>query len=110
MPPSAVPKRIVLYQDNTQKINVYGLQDDTGAYLNDATMTATLLDPNRNEVPGCIDVSMVYVTASNGDYSGQVDATFSPSVGTEYVLVIDGDQGGAHLHVELPTDVKVRSR
>lgn len=109
MPPSAVPQRLILYQDNTQKINIFGLKDDSGAFLNTATLEATLLDSHRNEVDGLNGVTMSYITDSNGNYSGTVDSGFRPAVATDYTLVITGDQGASHLHMEIPTEVRVRT-
>jgi len=108
MPPSAVPAKLLLYQDNTQRVKVFGLKDDDGNFLNSALMNATLLDNNRTEVSGLINVTMAYVSGSNGDYKGTVGSTFSPPVGSDYTMVIEGDQSGAHLHMELPTEVRVR--
>jgi len=108
MPPSAVPTRLILYQDNSQRVKVFGLRDDTGAFLNDAVMNATLLDVNRNNVPGCVNITMTYVATTNGNYTGTVTAAFSPAVGTDYTMIIEGDEGNSHLHMEIPTEVRVR--
>lgn len=108
MPPSAVPARLILYQDNTQRVKVFGLRDDNGAFLNDAVMSATLLDVNRNQVTGCINITMSYVADSNGNYTGTVTAAFEPPVGTDYTMIIEGNEGDSHLHMEIPTEVRVR--
>lgn len=109
MPPSAVPAKLVLYQDNTQQIQVYGLQDITsGNFVSTATLTATLLDKDRNQVSGLIGVNLTYQPGSNGNYFGIVGLTFSPVCGTDYVLVLEGDNSGSHLHIEITTEVRVR--
>lgn len=108
MPPSAVPAKLLLYQDNTQRVKVFGLRDDSGAFLNDSVMEATLLDINRTEVPGCIGISMAYVPDTNGNYVGTVTSDFKPPVGSDYTMIIEGDEGDSHLHMELPTEVRVR--
>lgn len=108
MPPSAVPARFVCYQDNTQLPSIYGLMDSTGAFLNSATVKATLLDGNRNVVPNFQNIVLGYVVGSNGDYSGTLTSAFVAAVGTEYVLVIEADSGASHLHIELPAEVRVR--
>lgn len=103
-------KTKIFYQDNTQLVQLLGLQDEiSGAFQNAATMSATLLDQNGNEVPNCIDIAMSYVAGSNGNYQGIVSAAFEPPVGGGYVLVIDADSNGAHLHVELQAQVQVRT-
>lgn len=105
-----MPKTKILYQDNTQLITLVGLQDEiSGSFLNAATMTVTLLDQNGQQVPNLIGITMSYVADSNGNYQGIVDAAFDPPIGGGYVLVIDADTGGAHLHVELQAEVQVRT-
>lgn len=109
MPPSAVPARLVLYQDNTQQVRVFGLQDiTTGNYITTATMSATLLDKDRKQVPGLIGIAMNFQATSNGDYFGIVTSDFKPPVATDYTLILEADDGGSHLHIEIPTEVRVR--
>lgn len=106
---NATPPRVTLYQDNTQEVQIFGLRDaDTQVFLNAASIEATLLDEDRNEVSGLVGIQLVYVPGSNGNYSGVVGADFEPPVGSNYTLVIDGDQGASHLHMEITTSVKVR--
>lgn len=107
---SGVPTRLIVYQNNTQDINLIGLQDSTGAFVNDATGEATLLDGSRNRDAVFNDLPLQYVTASNGDYLVTVPGTFEANVGSEYVTVIDGDGNGAHFHLEIPTEVRVRTK
>ena len=109
MPPSGMSQPVLLYQDNTQLVRLIGLQDQQGNFVNDSTnMTATVLDQNRTVVqPG---VAMPYIAASNGDYEGLISVTFTPTVGNNYILVIDGDAvgGSSHIHLELKTEIRVR--
>lgn len=103
-------RHVVFYQDNTQQVRIQGLQDVvTGAYMNVATVTATLLDQNGAQVPGCIGVTLAYEASSNGYYSGLVGPILAPAIGGGYVLVIEGDQGQAHLHLEVPASVETRT-
>ena len=107
---NATQARVVLFQDNTQRIQLHGLRDaDTGVFINGASLTATLLDQNRNQVAGLIGVAMPYVSGTNGNYQGTVGASFAPPVGTNYTLIIDGDQGISHLHMEITAAVRVRT-
>lgn len=111
MPPSAVPAKLVLYQDNTQQIRVFGLQDQTtGSFITTATMTATLIDKDRNQVAGLIAIPLTFQPGSNGNYFGLVGPDFSPTVGTDYTLVLEGDNGGSHLHIEILAEVAVRTK
>jgi hypothetical protein len=48
---------------------------DPGAedYLNDATVTFTLVDENGDNVSGAVNVAMGYVANSNGRYQGTLE-------------------------------------
>jgi hypothetical protein len=107
---SAVPAKLILFQNNTQVVQLFGLRDTSGNFLNAGTLQATLHDQSGNNVPGLVNITLTNVASSNGDYTGTVGAAFSPSVGTEYTMVIDGDASGAHIHLELPAEVRVRTR
>lgn len=102
-------KSLVMYQDNTQEIKLFGLHDgDTGAFWTTAVVAATLVDQNGTQVQGCISIPLNYQATSNGNYFGTVQSTFAPDIGDGYVLIVDGDQGAVHLHLEIPTEVKAR--
>lgn len=104
-------KALLIYQDNTQDIKLYGLHDgDTGDFWTAGIVNATLKDQNGTDVAGCIAISMIYQPASNGNYFGTVQADFAPSIGDGYVLIVDGDEGPVHLHLEVPTEVQARRR
>src|SRR5580765_8314966 len=105
--PSFVSLKLTVYQNNTQLLQISGLRDSSQNFIVDGTLTATLLDQNREQVANLINISVPYVTGSNGDYQGLIPATFEAAVGTEYTMVIDGDGGGGHLHIEIPTEVTV---
>lgn len=110
MPPVFTTYKLCLYQGNTGQVLVNGLQDNDGNYLNAATLTATLLDQNRTVVAQLQNIPLAYVPNSNGDYLGNVDVPFTPVVGSEYTTIIDGDSGAeSHFHLEVPTEVKVRT-
>ena len=109
MPPISITYKLCVYQGNTTQIFVQGLQDQNGDYANDAVdVLATLVDENRSVVPQCVNIPLAYVTSSNGDYLGTIAVPFTPPVGTEYTMIIDGDSGSSHIHMEVPTEVKVR--
>lgn len=116
MPPLATSAKLRLTQANTQQILVNGLQDQVGivngTFLSDGVFLATLLDENRTVVAQCQNIALEYVPGSNGDYVGIIEVPFTPAVGTEYTMIVDGDAdgGSSHLHLELPTEIKVRVR
>ena len=107
--PTGIPIKLVMTQNNTQLIQLSGLRDSDNNFVNNATMSASLIDPNREPVNNCTNISMSYVASSNGDYQGTVPATFEPLLGSSYTLIIDADNGSAHLHLEIPTEIKVRT-
>ena len=108
--PMATRAKQIFYQGNTQDIKAFGIKDvDTGLFWNSASITATLIDDLGNQVAECINVPLIYQSGSNGDYSGTFgDANFQPAVGTGYSLIIDGDQGPAHIHLEIPIEIRTR--
>jgi hypothetical protein len=72
----------VLFKKNDQFVEVNGLRNNlTGAYLNAATVTATLRDLAGVAVAGLDGVALAYVAGSDGDYRGQVEETFDPPPG-----------------------------
>jgi hypothetical protein len=105
---------LVLYDANSQFIQLTGLQDQANAvqpaWVNSATMTATLKDASGASVAGATSMTGTYQTASNGVYRFPVDpALFNPAVGT-YILVIDGTfSGTVKFHAEIKTKVQVRA-
>ena len=102
-------KAYILYQTNTQEIKLFGVHDgDTGDFWTSAVIQATLQDQNGAQVAGCINVSLVYQAGSNGNYFGTVQQDFSPPIGDGYVLIVDGDEGAVHLHLEVPVEVQAR--
>ncbi len=107
---SAVPRKVVLSQDNTQGLKLSGLRDDSGNFVNTAVLTATLLDQTREPDSVLNGIQMPYIASSNGDYQGTVPNSFSPALGSEYTLVIDGDGEGAHLHLEIVAEVVSRKK
>jgi len=100
---------LTLYKVNDQVIEVLGLKNNvSGAFLNAATVTATLKDAAGQNVTGLTNLTLAYVAASSGDYRGQVEQTFDPAVGGSYTLHIDGSEAGLVLHLEIATTVSVR--
>src|SRR5580692_455124 len=99
----ATPSKFILYAGNTQVLQILGLQDYLSqTYLNSAAITGTLQDDQGNDVPECTDIAFTYVPGSNGDYNGVFgDQNFQPAIGTGYTLLIDGNENGEYIHLEL---------
>ena len=73
------------------------LNATSGAYLNSATCTFSLYADNAGEngtvVTGASAISMAYVAASNGDYSGVLQSTVSLTRDAWYWIVCTLTQG-----------------
>jgi hypothetical protein len=86
---------LIVETDNL--IELDGLQDQsTSAYINDATVTVTLLDSSGSEVAGeTWPLTMGYVAASNGKYRATLADTLSLSPNKRYQakVVADGGSG-----------------
>lgn len=106
--PPQVPAKLIFYQKNTQVFEIDGLKDQTGAYLDSATVSATLVDQNGNEVAGFVNITMTYLTASQGIYQGTIASTFDPPVGGGYIVRLDATQGAAVGHWEIRVAVDAR--
>jgi hypothetical protein len=99
----------ILFKSNDQVIEVFGLKNVlTGAFLNAATVTATLKNRSGQNVAGLTDLPLNYVAGSNGDYRGQVEETFNPPQRDGYTLIIDAAEGGLVGHWEFPARVEAR--
>lgn len=108
--PPIVPVRLILYPRNSQNVEIDGLKDQNGTYLNAATVTGTLVDQNGNNVPGFINLTLVYTSASEGVYVTTVSGLqFNPPEGDGYTLVLDAAQGAAIGHWEIKARVQQRT-
>lgn len=111
----AALNKLTFYISNSQFVLGSGLKDQvTGSYINDAVLTANLLDSSGVVVTGATAMEGTYVAASDGNYQFQVDgATFNPtSVSFTATLVIDGTyaSGAKRFHAEIPSIIKVRNQ
>ena len=101
---------MVLYKKNEQKIQYIGLKDDTGAYVNNATMTATMKDLQGGTITEINNLALNYVAQSSGNYEGIVAATFDPPAGIGYVCIVEATVGGSlKKHIEKQVIVEVES-
>lgn len=108
----SVPAKLILNQDNTQLVRLFGVQDQTtGAFWGaGATVTGTLYDQGGTPVAGAQGIVFAYQAASLGNFFGPVGPAFAPPTGGGYLLIVDGDFGGSHLHMEIPTEIQPRSK
>ena len=106
-----IPSVIYLYPQNSQLIEIQGLQDVvSGSYLNGASVSATLLDDRGNPDPVLNNIPMAYLTATNGNYEGIVPDTFSAALGSGYMLLITAGQSGAQAQWSIPAKVQLRNQ
>jgi hypothetical protein len=62
-----------------------GLIDHDGAYINDATMTFTVLDSSGGVIAE--NQPMTYIAASDGNYRGQLAYTAKLVAGRQYTII-----------------------
>jgi hypothetical protein len=113
----AIPLLIVFEAGNDQLIQWGPLvtgptaNNPSPTYVDDASGTATLLDPNGNPVPGATGLSFTYVTSSTGIYQAQiVGSSFNPAPGSGYTLQVRLTSGSAGAGFwTVPATVAVRS-
>jgi len=87
-----------IYIGNDNLLTVDELKNAaTGAYINDATVTATLTDADGTEVTGQTwPTTLAYIAASNGTYRGSLSNGLSLDRSKEYRLEVAAN-GGAGL-------------
>ena len=104
-----VPVLIELFKSNDQTIELAGLKNGlSNGFINSATCTATLKDRDGNSVSGVTNLSLAYVASSDGIYRGNIPDTFDPPTGNDYTLLVDSDDSGNKLHIEIKTRVSIR--
>jgi hypothetical protein len=109
---SATPAKLIITQGNTQTLVVNGVYDNVlnQYWASGASITGNLYDSNGAPVQECINVPLNFVPGSIGVFQGSFgDASFQPTVGTEYTLYLDGSYGNAVLHMEILVEIRARS-
>lgn len=83
----------IAYVANTNELLLTGLKselDDT--FINNASVTATVLDKDGDEVGGeTWPITMAYVAASNGNYRGTLKYTLPLAPRQSYTAIIDAN-------------------
>lgn len=109
---NAVPAKVLVSDQNDQIIEIDGLKNAlTDAYMNDATVIASLFDSFGNPVAGATALSLNPVSASGtGVYRGILPATVNVPVGTGYVLKLDIQDSSQtyKAHLEISAEVITR--
>jgi hypothetical protein len=86
---------MAVFVANTNLLELTGLKDDVaGTFINDAAVTATVVDEDGQEVAGMVwPVTLDYVGASNGDYRAVLSDGLSLVPYKRHVARIDADAG-----------------
>ena len=79
-----------LYIDNDNLLSVTGLKNaSSGSYMNDATVTATLVDSTGTTVTGqTFPVTLSYVADTDGNYQATLEDALSLNEGSVYTATI----------------------
>ena len=107
----AIPSKLTFYKLNDQLLEVSGLHDGLvpTTFFNAATVNATLYDRAGVVADSALNnLTLSYVTASDGIYRGQIEQTFDPPASGGYSLVINATQGTTVAKWTISSDVKVR--
>jgi hypothetical protein len=100
---------VTFYRMNDQYVEITGLKDTiTDAFVNTATVTATLYNRNGVAMENFTDISLDYLAASNGNYRGFISEAFNAAVGSDYTLVLEVVSGSNNLRAEYDAEVTVR--
>ena len=106
----AIPSKLTLTPGNDQIVELDGLIDQSNnSFVNNATVTATLVDVFHANVANATGIAFTYVPSSNGVYRGQIPAAFTAKYGVGYVLKIDATNTTSTLHLEIPVEVVPRN-
>lgn len=101
----------ILYTTNDTVIEVKGLKNEvTGAFLNAATVTATLVDSDGDQVAGeTWPKSLEYVYGSDGIYRATLPYTMGLTSGGRYTAQISVN-GGSGLRASFALPCVARGR
>lgn len=109
---TATTRKLILYPGNTQGVLLQAVQDQTTGlfWTNTATITCTLQDDLGNSITGCINVAFAFQSGSQGNFLAVFgDINFQPIVGNNYTLIIDGNNSGSYLHLEVLVEIRQRT-
>lgn len=101
----------ILFTGNDTVLEVKGLKNEvTGDFLNAASVTATMVDAEGDQVAGDVwPKSLVYVTGSDGTYRATLPYTMNLVAGGRYVAQISVN-GGAGLRASFSLPCVARGR
>ena len=84
---------ITLFMESDNLIEVDELKFSAdGTFVNDATVVMTLKDTDGDALANASNVTLSYVSSSDGKYQGILDSTVPLVLGTDYFLFIVATQ------------------
>ena len=84
---------LYLSSDNLVRVDLLK-NENTGQYVSDATVTMTLRDSDLAAVTDAEDLSLSYVSGSNGRYHGTLPDSLSLTAGARYYLDVTAIASG----------------
>jgi hypothetical protein len=101
---------LILYLNNSQVLTVSGLSDSTGSLISNATLTASVTDPNGSPVPGLQNIALTAVSGAPGSYQAQLPQSMITALGPGYTTTVQGAAGASSISVSIPTTVTRRTQ
>ena len=101
----------LLFQANDNILELEGLKNDaTGAFINGATVTVTLVDSDDTNVVGQTwPTTLLYVAASDGIYRATLQDVLTLVPDAKYTAKVTADGGAGLLgFFELPVVARIR--
>jgi hypothetical protein len=86
------------YIGSDTQVQINGLKDASGAFINDALLVGTLQDKKQNVV--ATDVTFTYL-GGNGNYVGSVPPNVVLKENVDYDLMIQATQGGRQMTLRI---------
>jgi hypothetical protein len=102
----------IYYYLNDSLIDLTGLKDDsTGSFVTNATVTAVVKKAGVNVTGQSWPLTLTYITASDGNYRGILEAALNVSVGDRLTLEVTVDAGsGREAFFSIPLTVRQRGQ
>lgn len=103
----------ILYYKNDTLLKITGLKNPiNNEFINDATVTAVVKDKFGAEVGGqSWPMTLSYVTSSNGDYQGVIEADIAVNIGDRITIEVTATAtGDLEAFFKMPTQVRQRGK
>ena len=101
----------VILVGNDNPVEWDGVQNADGEYVNDADVTAELLDSDGVSLSPAVTLTLDYITDSNGRYRGTIQSSVALVADTEYILLITATVSGDNqTRIEVPYIAMTRTQ